>query len=58
MDGEHWERISPPAQAAGTDAKLPDWIGITAHDALSATITASDGRKFATADGGKTWQLQ
>lgn len=58
MDGARWERISPPAQAAGTDAKLPDWIGITAHDALSATITANDGRKFATADGGKTWQLQ
>jgi hypothetical protein len=58
MDGAHWERISVPAQAAGTDAKLPDWSGITARDALSATITANDGRKFATADGGKTWQLQ
>ncbi len=58
MDGARWERISPPAQAAGTDAKLPDWTGITARDALSATITANDGRKFVTADGGKTWQLQ
>jgi len=58
MDGEHWERISPPAQAAGPDAKMPDWTGITARDAQSAAITASDGRKFATADGGKIWQLQ
>jgi hypothetical protein len=58
IDGERWVRISPPAQAAGTDAKLPDWTGITARDALTATITANDGRKFATADGGKIWQLQ
>lgn len=58
MDGEHWERMSPPGQAAGADAKLPDWTGIAARDAQSVTITASDGRKFATADGGKTWQLQ
>ena len=58
MDGEHWVRISPPMQAIGTDAKLPDWSGITARDALSATITENDGRKFSTADGGKTWQLQ
>jgi hypothetical protein len=58
VDGARWERISPPAQAAGADAKLPDWAGITARDALAATITANDGRKFATADGGKTWQLQ
>jgi hypothetical protein len=58
MDGEHWERVPPPVQSAGTDVKLPDWTGITARDALSATVTANDGRKFATADGGKTWQLQ
>jgi hypothetical protein len=58
VDGVHWERISLSAQTAGTDTKLPDWIGITTLDAQSATITASDGRKFATADGGKTWKLQ
>jgi hypothetical protein len=57
-DGEHWERVPAPVQAAGTDAKLPDWTGITTRDAQTATITASDGRHFATADGGKTWQLQ
>jgi hypothetical protein len=57
-DGERWERVAPPAQAAGTDVKLPDWTGITTRDAQSATITAIDGRKFATLDGGKTWKLQ
>jgi hypothetical protein len=57
-NGEHWERIAPPAQAVGTDGKLPDWTAITARDGQSATITASDGRHFATPDGGKTWQAQ
>jgi len=55
LDGVRWEPISPPAQAAGTDARLPDWTGVTARDGQSATITASDGRKFSTLDGGKTW---
>jgi hypothetical protein len=57
-DGVRWERIAPPSQAVGTDGKLPDWTAITARDGLSATITASDGRRFITADAGKTWQLQ
>jgi len=58
MDGEHWERIAPPSQAAGADGKSPDWTAITARDGQSATITASDGRQYATPDAGKTWQLQ
>lgn len=58
IDGERWERVAPPALGAGAGAKMPDWTGITARDAQTATITASDGRKFATADGGKTWQIQ
>jgi photosystem II stability/assembly factor-like uncharacterized protein len=58
MDGEHWDRVAPPMQAAGTAGKLPEWAGITARDAQSATITASDGRHFATQDGGKTWLAQ
>jgi photosystem II stability/assembly factor-like uncharacterized protein len=56
LDGQHWDRVSPPAQAAGTAGKLPDWTGIAARDAQSATLTASDGRRFATSDGGTTWQ--
>jgi hypothetical protein len=57
-DGESWERVAPPVQVVANGARLPDWTGVTARDAQSATITASDGRKFSTADGGKTWQKQ
>lgn len=58
VDGERWEIMAPPAPAAGTDARLPDWTAITARDSLSATVTASDGRQYATADGGNAWHLQ
>jgi len=58
MDRERWERVAPPTQAADASGKLPDWTGVTAGDSLSATITASDGRRFVTQDGGKTWQIQ
>ncbi len=58
VDGVHWQRIAPPAQAGATVGKSADWTGITARDGQSAAITASDGRKFVTADGGKTWQQQ
>jgi photosystem II stability/assembly factor-like uncharacterized protein len=44
--------------AASPAGKLPDWIGVTARDAQAATITASDQRRYATQDGGKTWQAQ
>ena len=57
-DGEHWEIVASPPQAAGVAGKLPEWAGITARDAQSVTITASDGRHFATQDGGRTWQIQ
>jgi hypothetical protein len=58
LDGVHWQRIAPPAQAAAVAGKSADWTGITTRNAQTATIAASDGRKFATADGGKTWQQQ
>jgi hypothetical protein len=57
-DGKNWEGVAPPSQATSNNAKLPDWIGITARDAKFATITANDGTKFVTSDGGKTWQRQ
>jgi hypothetical protein len=57
-DGEHWKSIAPPAQATVNNGKLPDWIRITATDVQSATITAEDGTRFSTTDGGKTWQRQ
>jgi hypothetical protein len=55
VDGEHWERIAPPTPA-GSNTALPDWTSVTALDSQTATITASDGRRFTTADGGKTWR--
>ncbi len=58
LDGEHWARVAPPSQAVGDNGKQPDWASIAARDSRSATITAADGRQFATADGGKTWQTQ
>jgi hypothetical protein len=58
VDGERWELIPPPAQAAGAGAVQPDWTGVTALDALNATVTAADGRKFNTPDGGLTWQQE
>jgi photosystem II stability/assembly factor-like uncharacterized protein len=58
-DGEHWERVVPPARPAATGGgQSADWTGVTARDAQTATIVAGDGRKYATADGGKTWRLQ
>ncbi len=57
-DGQTWQTILPPVQAAGAGGNWPDWTGITASDAQTAVVTASDGRKFGTTDGGKTWQPQ
>jgi hypothetical protein len=57
-DGKNWESVAPPSQSASNNAKSPDWTGIAASDARTVTITANDGNKFATTDGGKTWQQQ
>lgn len=47
-NAKKWKKIWPPAAI--------DLIAVTAQDAKSATVTASDGRKFSTTDGGKTWK--
>jgi hypothetical protein len=57
-DGEHWERIAPPPMSADASGKLPDWINVTASNAQTATITASDQRLYTTQDGGITWRAQ
>jgi hypothetical protein len=46
-NGAHWKTISPPAKT--------DFVRVEATDALNATVMAIDGRKFSTADGGKSW---
>jgi hypothetical protein len=48
-DGARWKTISPPE---GTD-----FMRVEATDALTATVTAIDGRKFSTSDGGKSWNI-
>jgi hypothetical protein len=48
-DGEQWERIASPAEA--------DLLNIAATDEYSAIVLTADGRRFATDNGGKTWQL-
>jgi hypothetical protein len=47
-DGLHFERLNVPNAA--------DLVSVRAVDADRATVTTTDGRTFATADGGLTWQ--
>jgi hypothetical protein len=46
-DGTRWRTIDPPANA--------DFVAVDASDAVSATVTSTDGRKFETGDAGKHW---
>lgn len=55
-DGEHWVLVTPPMQAAAAGGKMPDWIAITARGPQTATVTAADGRRFVTSDGGASWR--
>jgi hypothetical protein len=50
-DGATWQRLPFP------EATL-DLAAVTARDALDATVTGADGRRYRTTDGGKTWVLQ
>lgn len=46
-NGAHWKTIKPPAQT--------DFMRVETADSLTATVTALDGRRFSTSDGGKSW---
>jgi hypothetical protein len=46
-DGEHWEKLASPIKG--------DFAAVVAQSAISAIVTASDGRRFATVDGGAIW---
>jgi Putative zinc-finger len=46
-DGRVWRRLTFPEQV--------DLTAVTATDARTATVTTADGRRFGTADGGRTW---
>lgn len=47
-DGERWERRPFP--------EATDLVAVSATHVSHATVTARDGRRFATTDGGRTWQ--
>ena len=47
-DGRTWERLASPVVA--------DFVAIEAADALTATVTASDGTRYRTSDAGDTWR--
>ena len=47
MDGVSWERVTFP--------EVVELASVIASDARTATVTTVDGRRFATADGGRTW---
>jgi photosystem II stability/assembly factor-like uncharacterized protein len=43
-----WARTTSPAPV--------DFVAVSARDAERAVVTAADGRRFETADGGRTWR--
>jgi len=46
-DAAHWVPIPPPVNT--------DFVGVTAQDNFSATVTTADGHKFSTDDAGDHW---
>ena len=50
-DGESWRRLSSPDMTA-------DLVGVTARDAVAATVTTADGRRYTTIDAGGNWTLE
>jgi photosystem II stability/assembly factor-like uncharacterized protein len=48
-NGQSWQRVAFP--------EAIDLTAILATDASSATVTAADGRRFSTTDGGETWTI-
>ncbi len=47
-DAKNWKKVSPPEDT--------DFVAVSAEDGPNATVTAADGRKFATHNGGKKWK--
>lgn len=47
IDGENWQERRLPEPV--------DLVSVDADNARQATVTAADGRRFATTDGGATW---
>lgn len=47
-DGITWKKVHAPSQG--------DFTAVSAKDASSAMLTAAGGKRFSTANGGKSWQ--
>lgn len=47
-DGSTWAPMGSPTSA--------DLVAIEARDALQATVTTADGKRYSTSDGGRTWR--
>jgi photosystem II stability/assembly factor-like uncharacterized protein len=43
-----WSRVTPPS--------LLSLVAVAAESASEAVVTASDGRRYSTTDGGATWR--
>jgi hypothetical protein len=48
-DGKNWKKVP--------SATTVDLVAVTAADGMFASVTAADGRKFSTQNGGMSWQL-
>jgi hypothetical protein len=48
IDGKHWQKLGSPTSS--------DLVAVFAADASNATVTAIDGSRYATDDGGHTWR--
>jgi len=57
-DGEHWQLVTSPPLAAPAPGRFPDWVGVSATGALTATVTSGDQQRYTTEDGGQAWRLQ
>jgi hypothetical protein len=66
-DGKGWQRVATPGSSsternlagspgAGAAPAPLQWTQVSATDALHATITSVDSKRFATANGGITWK--
>jgi photosystem II stability/assembly factor-like uncharacterized protein len=47
LDGRSWDTVNIPVAV--------DLVSVEAADGSNATVTAADGRRFRTTDGGRTW---
>ncbi|HUY19491.1 MAG TPA: zf-HC2 domain-containing protein [Candidatus Binataceae bacterium] len=50
IDGLHWEKVNSPTSA--------DLVSVSAQSAAAAVVADRDSHRYATLDGGQSWQAQ